>query len=167
MHPIIIHHILHGSPSVAEAYHAGQEPEPDHLSNEHFARNLMSHPDFLAYIHAHGYHFTPELADHVTRHHLVNADGSSHHWTTAQVQSALQAAGMKDKPLNMTWGDASFLANWFYSDEYPDTLSSESAVIRRTYRAAQDPDGYEGMTFSRWLSDVIGHRINIDWASFV
>ncbi|CAJ0592261.1 unnamed protein product [Cylicocyclus nassatus] len=63
----------------------------------------------------------------------------------------------------MTWGDAAFLANWYYSDEYPDYLKTETDVIKRTYKAAQDPDGYEGMTFARWLSDIIGKEIEIDW----
>lgn len=167
MHPIVIHHVFHGSPSVAEAYHAGQEKEPSHLSNEDFARSLMSHPDFLAYIKRHGYHFTPELADYVTRNHLINTDGSRHNWTTSQVKTAMETAGMKANLLHMTWGDASYLANWYYSDEYPDILTSEPAVIRRAYRAAQDPDGYEGMTFYRWLSDVVGHGLEIDWKSFL
>ena len=162
MHPIIVHHILHMSPSCREAYNA----ETD-TPNEHFARTLMTHPDFKAYVAQHGYHFTPSLADHVTKHHMTNTDGTTHNWTTAQVQSALEAAGMKQNPLNMTWGDAAYLANWFYSDEYPDYLKTEADVIKRTYRAAQDPDGYEGMTFMRFLSDVVGHHLDIDWASFV
>ena len=130
---------------------------------EKFAKQLMNADDFLAYIQKHGYHFTPSLADYVTKQHMTNADGTTHNWTTAQVKSALEAAGMNDNPLNMTWGDAAYLANWFYSDEYPDYLKTEADVIKRTYRAAQDPDGYEGMTFARWLSDVVGHQLSIDW----
>lgn len=166
MHPFIIHHILHlASPSCSEAYHA--ERKQDHHPYDHFARTLMTHPDYLAYVDAHGYHFTPALADHVTKHHIENADGTTHNWTTAQVKSALEAAGMKQNPLNMTWGDAAYLANWYYSDEYPDYLKTETDVIKRTYKAAQDPDGYEGMTFMRFLSDVVGHSIDLDWASFI
>lgn len=163
MNTHILHHFFHlASPSQSEAYHA----EQDHL-HEHFARTLMIHPDYIAYIDAHGYHFTPALADHVTKHHIENADGTTHNWTTAQVQAALEAAGMKNNPLNMTWGDAAYLANWYYSDEYPDYLKTETDVIKRTYKAAQDPDGYEGMTFMRFLSDVVGHELTIDWAAFL
>lgn len=156
MNPIILHHIIQGSSSTH-----------DDLPNEHFARTLMNHPDFKAYVAKHGYHFTPELADHITKHHLTNADGTTHNWTTEQVKSAIEAAGMKDNPLNMTWGDAAYLANWFYSDEFPDPLTTEAAVLKRTHHAIIDPDGYEGMTFSRFLSDVVGHQLEIDWASFI
>ena len=158
------HHILHLSPSSSEAYHA--EPHAEDLPNEHFARTLMNHPDFKAYVAKNGYHFICALADYVTKHHLENADGTKHNWTSSQVKSALEAAGMTENPLHMTWGDAAYLANWFYSDEYPDYLKTETDVIKRTYKAAQDPDGYEGMTFARWLSDVVGHQLSIDWKSY-
>lgn len=79
----------------------------------------------------------------------------------------MEAAGMTNNPLGMTWGDAAYLANWYYSDEYPDVLTNETAVIRRTYKAAQDPDGYEGMTFARWLSDVVANEWVIDWTDFM
>lgn len=138
----------------------------DTLQLEKFAKLLMNADDYLAYIRKNGYHFTPTLADTVTQQ-LVNADGSKHHWTTSQVKSALEAAGMKDNPLKMTWGDAAYLANWFYSDEYPDYLKTETDVIKRTCKAIKDPDGYEGMTFARWLSDVVMRQWPIDWAAYM
>lgn len=138
----------------------------DSQSWEHFARQLMTDPHFLAYIDKHGYHFTPALADHITRNYMQNADGSEHNWTTAQVQSAMEQYGMTQNDLKLNWADAAYLANWYYSDEYPEFLTSEKACITRAYRAANDPDGYEGMTFARWLSDAVGHRIDIDWQSY-
>lgn len=136
------------------------------LQWEKFAKQLMNADDFLAYIHKNGYHFTPTLADTVSLH-LKNADGSTHHWTTEQVKTALNSAGMKENPLNFTWGDAAFLANWIYSDEFPDPLATETAVLKRTYKAIQDPDGYEGMTFARWLSDVVAKEWHIDWSAYM
>lgn len=138
----------------------------DALPWEKFANMLMKADSFIKYVQKNGYHFTPALADCVTKHHMQNADGTTHNWTTEQVKSAMEAAGMKNNPLNMTWGDAAYLANWYYSDEYPDYLKTETDVIKRTYKAAQDPDGYEGMTFARWLSDIIGKEIEIDWEKY-
>lgn len=138
----------------------------DDDSWEKFARQLMTDDDFLSYIKVHGYHFTPKLADHITKHYMTNADGSSHNWTTEQVKEAMQSAGMKQNDLNLNWADAAYLANWYYSDEYPEFLTNEKACITRAFRAANDPDGYEGMTFARWLSDAVGHRIELDWACY-
>lgn len=152
--------------------HPNSTPAPtehteENLKWEVFARDLMTDPHFLAYINKHGYHFTPALADHVTKHYIRNADGTEHNWTTAQVQAAMESAGMKQNMLNLNWADAAYLANWFYSDEYPDYLKTESDVIKRTHKAANDPDGYEGMTFARWLSDAVGHRIDLDWSKYI
>ena len=167
MNTHILHHFFHLWPSEPEAVHGRASDHDEDLPNEHFARTLMNHPDFKAYVAKNGYHFTCALADYVTKHHLENADGTKHNWTSSQVKSALEAAGMTENPLHMTWGDAAYLANWFYSDEYPDYLKTETDVIKRTYKAAQDPDGYEGMTFSRFLSDVVGHQMSFDWAAFI
>jgi len=30
-----------------------------------------------------------------------------------------------------------------------------------------DPDGYDGQPFNRWLSDVTGMHIQVDWSEFV
>ena len=143
------------------------EEAAETLHWEKFARQLMQADDFVAYVKKNGYHFTCKLADYVTRRHLKNADGTEHNWTSAQVKGAMEAAGMTNNPLGMTWGDAAYLANWYYSDEYPDVLTNETAVIRRAYKAAQDPDGYEGMTFARWLMDVIANEWDIDWTAFM
>mgnify|MGYP006916057372 FL=1 len=30
-----------------------------------------------------------------------------------------------------------------------------------------DPDGYDGQIFNRWLSDIKGMRIPVDWSDFI
>jgi hypothetical protein len=30
-----------------------------------------------------------------------------------------------------------------------------------------DPDGYDGQIFNRWLSDIKGMHIPVDWSEFV
>ena len=51
----------------------------------------------------------------------------------------------------------------YYADFYPDPLKDEASCFRAAYKSANDPDGYEGMTFCRWTADVIGKAIKIDW----
>lgn len=136
------------------------------LPFEKFAKMLMNGEQFLAYVHKHGYHFTPELADHVTKM-MTNDDGSTHHWTTAEVQAAMATRGWKDNVLHFTWGDAAYLANMAYADFYPDVLESEGDCLRYAYKMANDADGYEGMAFARWQSDVVAKEVVIDWEMFV
>jgi len=135
------------------------------LPNEAFSRKLMEDELFREYVKDNGWHFTDALANHASRH-LVNVDGSQHRWTSKDVEDAFSANGLS-KPERCTWGDITFAANMHYSDEYPRYLKTEKEVIDYTARYANDPDGYEGMQFMRWLSDLIGRKETVDWDVFV
>lgn len=136
------------------------------LPFEKFAKILMNGEQFLAYVHKHGYHFTPELSDHVTKM-MTNNDGTKHRWVTSEVQAAMVHNGWNKNSLNMTWGDAAYLANMAYADFYPDVIESETDCLRYAYQIANDDDGYEGMAFARWLSDVVAKEIEIDWGGYM
>lgn len=67
-----------------------------------------------------------------------------------------------------TLGDITFLANMAYADFYPEVLTSENACIKYAIAVSKDPDGYEGIVFSRWIADLIGRKItSIDWEKYV
>lgn len=34
-------------------------------------------------------------------------------------------------------------------------------------KTIDDPDGYDGQPFNRWMSDVEGMHIPVDWSEFV
>lgn len=136
----------------------------DELPLTQSANDIMEAEDFRQYIAQNGYHFNCKMADFVTRHHLINADGTKHNWTSEQVKAALMD---ESNPLNHTWGDAAYLANWIYSDQYPMPYRTETEVLDATKRMLKDPDGYEGMVFMRWLADLIGRRENVEWAEYL
>ena len=131
------------------------------LPNAAFANELMEKPEFLNYIEHHGNHFTDKLADWATKK-MENADGSTHNWSSTQVAKALQPQREK-MPKSITDGDLAFAANMCYADFFPSIAKTEDDCLKYAVRVAMDPDGYEGMIFSRYLSDVIGKEIEIDW----
>lgn len=133
---------------------------------ESFANILMNGPDFIEYTRVNGYHFTDSLADHATKM-MINSDGTKHNWTSKQVKDAMISKGMKDNPHHATWGDASYVANMAYADLFPSPITSEQGCIDAAYKTACDPDGYEGMIFCRWLSDIIAREVEIDWKSMM
>lgn len=135
------------------------------LPYEQSANALMSAKGFVDYVKKHGYHFTEELAEHVSKM-MVNANGQQHSWTAAQVNKTLGSLGLM-LPDKVTLGDATYLANMYYADLYPDPLKDEASCIRAAYKTTHDIDGYEGQTFCRWTSDAIGKAVKIDWEKFV
>lgn len=136
----------------------------DELPLTQSANDIMEAEDFRQYIAQNGYHFNCKLADFVTSHHLVNEDGTMHNWTSEQVRAAL---GDETNPLHHTWGDAAYVANWIYSDNFPKPYATEADVLAATKRYLKDKDGYEGMFFMRWLSDLIGRHQNVEWGDFL
>lgn len=129
------------------------------------ANAMMSAKGYVAYVKKHGYHFTDSLAEHVSRL-MVNAGGQQHTWAVAQVVKAIGGMGLA-LPKNVTPGDVAYLANMYYADLYPEPLKDEASCLKAAYRAACDPDGYEGMVFLRWTADAVGKTLKIDWDKFI
>lgn len=138
------------------------------LPYEAEANALMS-KNFEDYVKKHGYHFTEELAEHISRM-MENANEQEHSWTTTQVRKALESLGLwplgKTKT-EATLGDITYLANMYYADLYPDPLKDEASCLKAAYRVALDPDGYKGQIFCRWTADAIGLALSIDWKKFI
>lgn len=141
------------------------EKQKSELPYENIANALMSAEDFIAYIKNHGYHFTNKLAEYVSKK-MINVDKSQHSWTAQEVKTAIKNANFKI-PSGITDGDVTYLANMYYADLYPNPLQSEEDCIKAAYKIANDPDGYEGMIFCRWIADAIGKSVDINWKDFV
>lgn len=167
---VIVHH--------GEDEHTKYHEHHGHLDKEHkeyglpyeqAANALMSAKGYLNYVEKHGYHFTEELADHVSKM-MENTNGQAHTWTAQQVKKAMESLGLmpfgKTKS-ESTLGDATYLANMYYADLYPDPLKDEASCLKAAYKVANDVDGYKGMVFCRWTADAIGLAIKIDWEKFV
>lgn len=117
------------------------------------------------YISKHGYHFTDSLAQYASEL-MVNANGKKHTWNSADLRLALNNMKL-ELPDHVTVGDVTYLANMAYADFYPDLLKDDAQCFIYAYKVAIDPDGYEGMIMRRWLSDVEGKELNINWQQFV
>lgn len=167
---VIVHH--------GEDEHTKYHEPHDRLDGEHkeyglpyeqAANALMSAKGYLNYVEKHGYHFTEELADYVSKM-MENANSQAHTWTAQQVKKAMESLGLmpfgKTKS-ESTLGDATYLANMYYADLYPDPLKDEASCLKAAYKVVNDVDGYKGMVFCRWTADAIGLAIKIDWEKFV
>lgn len=150
-------------------HHEHEHHEHEHreykLPYEQVANALMSAKGYYEYVKKHGYHFTDELAERASKY-MVNANGQHHSWTVSQVKKSIESLGF-NIPDKVTIGDVTYAANMAYADFYPDLLKDEMSCLKYAYKVANDPDGYDGMIFCRWVADVIGKSIKIDWEEFV
>lgn len=166
---LVIHHkdeeVHHGKSYDHHKRHHEEEHDDYDFQYEHAANSLMTDPDYILYVDKHGYHFTDALAEHASKM-MKNSNGEEHSWTAAQVKSAMAGLGLSI-PKSVTLGDVTYLANMYYADLYPDPFKDEASCLKAAYKIAHDVDGYNGMIFCRWTSDVIGKAIDIEWAKFV
>lgn len=145
------------------------EDKPEHdLPHEKTASKIMGEKSYIDYIKKHGYHFTEELA-HEASKWMENADGSKHSWTTNQVNEAIQKHKIAYENTNKcTPGDLCYLANMAYADGFYEGIpDKEKLCLEYATKIADDPDGYKGMPFMRWVADIIGKGIiDIDWTKY-
>lgn len=125
---------------------------------------------YEAYVEKHGYHFTDDLAA-MAIGRMQNADTSEFkhgRWTVEQTKGAFKSLNPSGKYLHkVTDGDLAYAANMYYADLYPDPITSEAGCLKAATRIANDPDGYEGQIFTRWVGDLMKQNITIDWEAYV
>lgn len=95
---------------------------------------------------------------------MVNSNNQEHTWTSEQVQNVCNVLNLKI-PDTSTIEDVTYTANMAYADFYPELLN-EHQCIKYAVAVANDKDGYAGIQFCRWVTDVVGKKENIDWDKF-
>ena len=126
---------------------------------------LLNAPGFIKYISKWGWHFTPELAEYASNR-MVNSNNTSHCWTTKEIIKKSLSSGFKISG-ETTWGDVTYTANMAYADFYPTICKTEDDCLKYAELVINDVDGYPGMVFHRWISDVIGQKEVINWEEFI
>lgn len=135
-----------------------------HDDETHIAHSTK-HEGYNEYIDKHGAHFSDALAEHISRL-MVNANGSTHSWTVAQIKKTMAEMNLA-LPKDATYGDITYAANMYFADLYPEALKDEASCIKAAYKIANDPDGYNGMLFHRWATDVEMKGDDIDLKEFI
>ena len=139
-----------------------QEPEaPEHCPTLMEMLREVSEP-YARYTEKNGYHFTDGLAVAASSK-MRGPDGEAPTWTPAKMRRTMEAMG-HILPGNVTVGDLVYAANMGYSDLRPEFVKDETDAYHYAMKKAADPDGYEGMIFTRWVADVMatGQKIDFD-----
>lgn len=97
---------------------------------------------------------------------MINDNGAQHTWDVDDVQSTMDRLGYT-KPAGSTIADITYTANMCYADFYGTVINNEEDCVRYAINVANDKDGYEGIQFYRWLTDVEHKQSKIDWEKFI
>lgn len=120
---------------------------------------------FRKYLRLYGPHFTKELCKFAVSQ-MQNQNGHITPITKQELEDKLRNQGIELKYDKLY--DAVFVANMCKADylgsSVPDNDYNLCMYVKDTI---DDPDGYDGQPFNRWLSDIEGMEIEIDWSEFV
>lgn len=120
---------------------------------------------FRKYQRLYGPHFTKELCSFAVSM-MENDNGKIAPITKQELEDKLKAQNIELK-YNKLY-DAVYVANMCKADylgnAVPDNDYNLCMYVKSTI---DDPDGYDGQPFNRWLSDIKGMHVPVDWSEFV
>ena len=120
---------------------------------------------YRKYQRLYGPHFTKELCDFAVSM-MEDDNGAITPITKERLEQKLKAQNIELK-YNKFY-DAVYVANMCKADylgnAVPDNDYNLCMYVKRTI---DDPDGYDGQPFNRWMSDIEGMHVPVDWSEFV
>lgn len=112
-----------------------------------------------------GPHFTKELCNFAVSM-MEDENGPITPFTKQEVENKLNTYGIKLK-YNKLY-DFVYVANMCKADFLGSAVPNDDQhLCEYIKKVIDDPDGYDGQVFNRWLSDVEGMHIPVDWSEFV
>lgn len=121
--------------------------------------------DMKAYLSQYGWHFSKAMCDFaVSRMEKEDANGKKikvQPYTKEQVDTLLKQYSVELK--NKDGYDYVFVANMGKSDYLNSSVPNEQYLAKYIKDVIDDPDGYEGLPFTRYYADCIGSGTPIIW----
>ena len=120
---------------------------------------------FNKYLKLYGPHFTKKLVEFACKL-MEKKNGPITPFTKEEVEEKLRQN--KITLQYNKFSDAVFVANMCKADFLGSSVPNDDKHIWMYVKdVIDDPDGYDGQVFYRWLSDMEGMNIPIDWEEFV
>lgn len=116
---------------------------------------------YQKYIKLYGEHFNKKLCDFAVS--LMETDkGRITPFTKQEIEQKLTNSGIKLEYNKLH--DFVYVANMGKADFFGDCIPNDDYhICMYIKKVIDDPDGYDGQVFNRWLSDMEGMQISIDW----
>lgn len=113
------------------------------------------------YLEGYGWHFSKRMAEWATSR-MYDRDGKSvSGYTRASLDNLYRTRGIK--PKNIAGYDDVYVANMCLADFMGSSIKDEASLLLYVKDVLDDPDGYEGLPFTRFYADCIGSGTPIVW----
>lgn len=120
---------------------------------------------YKKYIQFYGPHFNKALCDYAVSL-METENGKITPFTKAQIEQKLKSCGITLEYNKLD--DFVYVANMCKADFLGNAIPNDDIHLCKYIKCViDDPDGYDGQVFYRWLSDVENMGIPVDWGEFL
>ena len=120
---------------------------------------------YRKYQRLYGPHFTKDLCDFAVSM-MEDDKGPITPITKQQLEEKLKVQNITLQYNKMY--DAVYVANMCKADYLGDAVpNNDYNLCMYVKKTIDDPDGYDGQPFNRWMSDIEGMHVQVDWSEFV
>lgn len=128
---------------------------------------------YAEYMAEYGEHFSKKMCEwavSMMKKETKQANGTSRKeridpWTKEQVDELLARHGITLE--NDKGYDKVYVANMCKADYLGKSVPSEAHLAQYVKDSLDDPDGYDGMVFNRFVMDCLGSRTPIMWEDMI
>jgi len=116
------------------------------------------------YLSMYGWHFSKKMCEWASSKMYKRVNGKKEYitpYTRASIDSMAKQFGIKIE--NASGYDDVYIANMCKADFLGSSIRSEDLLMVYVRDVIDDPDGYEGMPFTRFYADCIGSGTPIPW----
>lgn len=120
------------------------------------------------YLEMYGWHFSKKMSEWAASRMYKMTGGKKSHiepYTKESFESAMTRYGHKID--GVKGYDDIYLANMCKADFYGSSILDENSLIKFVKDIIEDPDGYEGLPFTRFYADCIGSGTPINWEDVI
>lgn len=118
-----------------------------------------------AYLSYYGYHFSPAMARWAVSMMVPRNGGRMKMMEKEDVEKLL-----KDRDIDFRAArghDLVYIANMVIADRWDSSVKSDDQLALAIKDEMDDPDGYDGMAFSRFLADCNAKGVPIIWEDMI
>jgi hypothetical protein len=116
------------------------------------------------YLSMYGWHFSKKMCEWASSKMYKNNNGKKEYidpYTRNRLDDLLNIYGIKLR--NNKGYDDVYIANMCKADFLGDSVKGEDGLVLYVRGVIDDPDGYEGLPFTRFYADCIGSGTPIPW----
>lgn len=118
------------------------------------------------YLQFNGWHFNKKMCQWAVSRMYKSENGSKEYIDPYTLESFKILQEKTNIKFELDY-DAVYIANMCKADFLGSSIPNETLLVRYVKDVVEDPDGYEGMPFTRFYADCIGSGTSIPWEDLI